>query len=353
MALDLMARLGLDWPIFQAPMAGVATPEMAAAVSNGGGLGALGLGASDAGAARGMIQRTKALTDRAFNVNLFCHRPAQADAAREGAWLARMAPEFARFGAVPPNSLSEIYRSFLQDDAMLEMLLEERPAVISLHFGLPDADRLVALRASGAVLLATATNLEEAQAIEAAGLDGIVAQGIEAGGHRGMFDPDAPDPALDTLDLVAQLVGAVDLPVIAAGGIMDGAGIRAALDRGAVAAQLGTAFVTSDESAADAGYRAGFDLPWARQTRLTRAVSGRPARCLGNDFVQWAEGVEDVAIPDYPIAYDASKALAAAAKAAGQAGWGANWAGQGAPDVRPMAAGDLLALLVREWQAAG
>ncbi|THD75779.1 nitronate monooxygenase [Thalassobius vesicularis] len=349
---DLLQRLGLDCPIFQAPMAGVATPALAAAVSNGGALGALGLGASDAATAQRMIQETKALTVRPFNVNLFCHRPAVADAAKEAAWLAHMAPQFALFGAVPPSALSEIYQSFLTDDAMLQVLVQERPAVISLHFGLPDAERLAALKATGAVLLATATSLEEAQAIQAAGLDGIVAQGIEAGGHRGMFDPEAPDARLGTLALVRLLTRHVDLPVIAAGGIMDGAGIKAALSLGAAAAQLGTAFVGCDESAADADYRQALTGPGGWATQLTPAVSGRPARCLRNAYIAWSEDAPRDQLPDYPIAYDAAKALASAARAAGTPGWGAQWAGQGAPMARPMAAGRLLSLLQDELRNA-
>ncbi|WP_272913782.1 NAD(P)H-dependent flavin oxidoreductase [Noviluteimonas dokdonensis] len=256
-----------------------------------------------------------------------------------------MAPEFRRFDCSPPNTLREIYTSFLVDDATLATLVDVRPEVVSFHFGLPTQAQRDALHAAGIVLIATATSLPEARMIEAAGLDAIVAQGFEAGGHRGVFDPDAHDGCLGTMALVRSLVDAVGLPVIAAGGIMDGAGIRAALSLGACAAQLGTAFIDTDESLADAGYRARLHSEAAHHTVMTRAISGRPARCLANDFTRIGADVPDTAIPDYPIAYDAGKALAKAAQAAGQAGYGAQWAGQGAPLARRMSTGALMDVL--------
>jgi nitronate monooxygenase len=177
----------------------------------------------------------------------------------------------------------------------------------------------------------------------------VVAQGIEAGGHRGVFDPEAPDTELGMLPLTRLLVAQAGLPVIAAGGIMDGQGVRAALDIGAVAAQLGTAFIACPESSADEAYRAALFSPRAYRTILTRAISGRPARCLSNRFTQW--GIQtDLPHPDYPIAYDAGKALNQAAKAAGEGGYGAQWAGQGAPLARALPAGELMARLVAEMQ---
>src|SRR5262249_51753987 len=157
------------------------TPEMAAAVSNAGGLGSIGVGAVDAEGARQMIAAVRAGTQRPFQVNVFCHRPASADAAKEAAWLARLEPQFARYGAKPPPRLTEIYQSFLTDDAKLKVLLAQRPPIVSFHFGLPARERVDALRAAGIVLLATATNLEEGKAIAAAGIDAVVAQGYEAG----------------------------------------------------------------------------------------------------------------------------------------------------------------------------
>ena len=193
---------------------------------------------------------------------MFCHAPAVADADHETAWLARLEPHFARYGAKPPARLTEVYQSFLTDDAKLAVLLAERPPIVSFHFGLPAADRIAALRAAGIALFATATNLDEGKGIAAAGIDAVVAQGYEAGGHRGMFDPDRADDRLGTLALTRLLVRKLDIPVIAAGGIMDGAGIAAVLTLGAAAAQLGTAFVGCPESSADAGYRAALPALW-------------------------------------------------------------------------------------------
>lgn len=341
-------QLDLGIPVVQAPMAGVSTPEMAAAVTNAGGLGSIAVGASTVDDARTQIQRVKALSSGVFNVNVFCHKPALRDPIKEQKWLDTLKPEFARFGASAPNDLSEIYQTFLTNDAMHTMLLEECPRVISFHFGLPRPDQLDAIKNRGIMTFATATNPKEALEIEAAGIDVIVAQGWEAGGHRGCFDENSFDSKLGTLALTRILTQSVSIPVIAAGGIMDGSGIRAALGLGAVAAQLGTAFVTCDESKADATYRARFTGEAASSTVMTRAISGRPARCLANKFTAWAESRSDGEVPDYPVTYDAGKALNSAAKAQNEHGFGAQWAGQGAPLARPMTTAKLMQTLATE-----
>ncbi|CAG9178789.1 NAD(P)H-dependent flavin oxidoreductase [Cupriavidus pinatubonensis] len=345
---SLLSLLNIATPIIQAPMAGVSTPAMAAAVSEAGGLGSLGVGAMDAEGARKAIRDTRALTGKPFNINLFCHAPAVADAAREKAWLDYLSPRFAEYGATPPASLREIYKSFVVDEAMFQMLLEEKPAVVSFHFGLPAQEKIDALHAAGIVLLASATSLEEARRIEAAGIDAIVAQGIEAGGHRGVFDPAGYDEGLGTLALVRILVRHTRLPVIAAGGIMDGAGIAAVLALGAQAAQLGTAFVGCKESSADAAYRAAFSAQPARPTTLTRAISGRAARGFTNRFTELGEAPDAPAIPDYPTTYDAGKALHAAAKAKGNSDYAAQWSGQAAPLARQLPAAELVGQLQAE-----
>jgi nitronate monooxygenase len=349
--MSLLERLGLSLPIVQAPMAGVSTPELAAAVCNAGALGSIGIGASDAAAARGMFEAVRARTNRAFNVNLFVHATPTPDPVREAAWVDAMKPLFGEFHAAPPASLRTIYRSFNDDEDMLALLLEAAPTVVSFHFGLPTADRIVALRAKGIVLIASATSLEEAKAAEAAGMDAVVAQGIEAGGHRGVFDPDGPDDRLGTMALTRILVTGCGLPVIAAGGVMDGAGVAAALKLGAVAAQLGTAFIACPESSADDGYRKALFGPAAFHTSMTRAISGRPARSLKNRFTDWGERA-GAPVPAYPIAYDAGKALNAAARAAGEAGFGAQWAGQGAPLARVLPAAELVRTLAAELAGA-
>jgi len=348
----LLALLEVDRPIVQAPMAGVSTPAMAAAVSNAGALGSIGVGATNAAGALEMIKAVRERSRRSLNVNVFCHRPAKADAAVEAAWVERLRPEFARFGVEPPRRLAEIYKSFVEDDDMLAMLVAERPKVVSLHFGVPAPERIQALRQAGVVLLGSATNVLEGQLLEAAGVQAVVAQGFEAGGHRGVFDPGAPDDRLGTMALTRLLVRALGVPVIAAGGIMDGAGIAAALRLGASAAQLGTAFVACAESLADAGYRASLMSEAASHTVMTRAISGRPARCLANRFTALGARISPADIPAYPIAYDAGKALNAAGKSAGEAGFGAQWAGQGAPLARAMPAGELVAKLAAEMAEA-
>ena len=232
----LLELLDIDHPIIRAPMAGISTPAMAAAVSEAGGLGSTGVGAVNAEAAAEMIAAVRARSNRSLNVNLFCHQPATADARREAAWLARLRPEFDRVGAEPPAVLREIYKSFREDEDMLATLLAARPKVVSFHFGLPAPDWVRAMREAGIVLLGSATNLREAQLAASAGVHAIVAQGYEAGGHRGMFDPDGEDSQLGTIALTRLLVRELDVPVIAAGGIMDGAGIAAVLRLGASAA---------------------------------------------------------------------------------------------------------------------
>ncbi|TGR64411.1 nitronate monooxygenase [bacterium M00.F.Ca.ET.194.01.1.1] len=344
----MLEKLGVTLPIVQAPMAGIATPALAAAVSNAGGLGSIGVGATDATGARKMIEELRAATDRAFNVNVFVHVAAKTDTTCERAWLDFLKPHFAEFGVEPPKALRAPYTSFADDADMLDLLLETKPAVVSFHFGLPSNEKIRALKNAGITLLATATSLDEARQIEAAGVDGLVAQGIEAGGHRGVFDPDAPDEGFGTFALTRLLVRKTRLPVIAAGGIMDGAGIAAALDLGAQAAQLGTAFVCCPESAADEGYRQALASPSAYRTRLTALISGRPARALDNRFTALQETTLNVSPPAYPVAYHAGKALHTAAKAKGEHGFGAHWAGQGAPLSRSLPAGELMSALVRE-----
>jgi nitronate monooxygenase len=351
--MSLLEILGIDLPIIQAPMAGVSSPAMAAAVANAGALGSIGVGATDAAGARRMIEAVRLHSQRALNVNVFCHRPARSNPEVDSAWLSRLRPYFQRLGAQPPPQLNEIYRSFVADDEMLALLLGMRPRVVSFHFGLPEAQRISALRDAGVLLLASATNLAEARAAADAGVHAIVAQGYEAGGHRGVFDPDAPDDALSTAVLTRLLVREIHLPVIAAGGIMDGAGIAAMLRLGASAAQLGTAFIACTESDADAGYRRTLASAAAHHTVMTRAISGRPARCLSNAFTALGADVQPRQVPSYPLAYDAGKALNLAGKAAGDIGFGAQWAGQGAPLARAgLTAAELVAALASELRQA-
>lgn len=346
-----LQRLGIRHPIIQAPMAGVSTPRLAAAVSNTGGLGSLGIGATTAARARQMIEETRSLTSQPFNVNVFCHTPAQRNPEREAAWLRHLAPLFAEAGLEVPSDLKEIYPTFLASTETLEMLLELRPPVVSFHFGLPPADIITALREAGIYTLATATSPQEAVLIERAGVDAVVAQGIEAGGHRGIFDPEAEDEKLSTQVLVRWLVRETQLPIIAAGGIMDGYGIRAALDLGAAAAQLGTAFILCPESSANLDYRNNLKSERAAETRLTDVLSGRPARGMLNRLITFGEADGSPVPADYPLAYDAAKQLNAAATRQGNSEFAGQWAGQGAPLARELPAADLVALLLEESRA--
>ncbi|MGF1476354.1 MAG: NAD(P)H-dependent flavin oxidoreductase [Geminicoccaceae bacterium] len=343
--------LRTDWPIVQAPMAGVSSPSLAAAVSNAGGLGSIALGASTPEAADKAIQEVRSQTNKTFNVNLFVHHTPAPDPARDRAWLELMAPLFRALNAEAPTELRQIYPSFQDWPEMLELLLDLKPPVISFHFGLPDASVIDVLKATGAVLLASATTPDEARAIEAAGIDAIVAQGHEAGGHQGRFSPDPHGDPVGTMALVPQIVAAVRLPVIAAGGIMNGRGIAAALALGAEGVQLGTAYVACPETLANPAYRQMLASDRAVKTKLTPIFSGRPARAIANEFTMQMHAHAD-AVAAYPLAYDAGKALASAAAASGFDEYAAMWAGQGAGLSRGVPAGELTRTLMAETEEA-
>ena len=345
-----MRQLGLQYPIIQAPMAGTATPALAAAVSEAGGMGSLGLGASNTEQARQLVAQTQALTGKAINANLFCHQNGKSNPALEAAWLEYLAPEFARFGAPAPSQLHSPYASAVGNAPLQAMLLELLPAVVSFHFGLPESAWIAQLHTAGVVTMATATSLDEALQIEQAGVQVIVAQGMEAGGHRGCFEP-ARDELMSTLALLQVLAPRVQRPIVAAGAIMDGNGIAAALQIGACAAQMGTAFILCPESAASPAYRADLQSPNALHTGITAAISGRPARGIFKRL--HALGLAyDGQLPDYPITYDAGKALHQAAAQHGNADYAAHWAGQGAPLARALPAAQLMQVLTQELEQA-
>ena len=331
--------------LLQAPMAGVSTPAMAAAVSSHGGLGGVAVGHLSPEQAEKTLAETRERLGRSdFNVNLFCHRPARVAPEVEEAWLSSLRPAFAVFDSSPPRALESPYKSLFEQPEMMRVLLGIKPRVVSFHFGLPEPEVVTALREAGITLLASATSLQEAKLAQEAGMHAVIAQGYEAGGHRGVFDPDGQDLRLSTAALTRLLVLRTDLPVVAAGGVMDGRGIASVLALGAISAQLGTAYVVSDESSADPAHKKAL-LGGPGDTVMTRAISGRPARSLCNRFT----GLElPLHVPDYPRTYHAGKALNAAAKAKGESGFGAQWAGQGAPLSRAMPAGDLTALLLHE-----
>lgn len=352
MASTLCQTLNIDWPLIQAPMAGVSTPQLAAAVSNAGALGSISVGAATPEQAAEMIAKTQLLTRKPFNVNVFCHAPAVRNAGTEAAWIARFSGLFAQYGAELPRQLTEIYQTFLHNAAMLEVLEQARPAVVSFHFGLPDAAVIERLKVRDIVTLASATSPQEAAEIERRGIDVVVAQGYEAGGHRGQFDPEEVDQQLSTFALVQAIRQQSRIPIVAAGGVMDGRGMAAMLKLGAGAVQLGTAFILCPESAAGAAYRTALKQADRSGTEMTAAISGRQARCLRNAFCAFSQGIRAEEIPSYPLTYSLGKALAAAAELQGEPGFGAQWAGQGAALARELPAAELVATLINEWQSA-
>lgn len=342
--MSLVDQLSLRHPIVQAPMAGATTPALAAAVSEAGALGSLGLGAASPEKAREEIKGVRALTDRAFNVNFFCHTSPVSDAETRRAWLAHLAPYFQAQGAAVPDDLANIYQPINDNPAMQAVILETRPPVVSFHFGVPSAALVDGIHDyGGQVWICVTTPGEAAQAVDG-GADALIAQGVEAGGHRGNFEAEN-DAEFGLVALLRILESTYSLPIIAAGGLMDGVAIQGVLSLGAAAAQLGTAFVACPESAAAPAYRDA--LRMGQATEITQAISGRPARGLIGPFQS------DIApgapwVPDYPLAYDAAKQLHAAAKANGDHRYAPNWAGQGVALSRELAAGDLVLALVDE-----
>ncbi|KAF1041269.1 MAG: Nitronate monooxygenase [Herbaspirillum frisingense] len=352
MSNALLERLRIAYPIIQAPMAGSSTVPMAAAASNAGALGSLAFGASNAAQAREALAQMRGLTAQPFSVNFFCHWPAELDADKDQAWIRHLQPYLDEFGGEIATPLKEIYKSFVADRAMQTLMLEQPPAVVSFHFGLPAPAVIQELKQAGAFLIATATSLEEARLLEAAGIDAIVAQGIEAGGHRGVFDEHV-DAEIGTFALVRLIARNSRLPVIAAGGIMDGDGIAAALQLGAQAVQMGTAFLLTKESSANEAYRTMLNSPRAEHTRISAAISGRRARGIVNRIISEIGAPSAPAIPAYPAAYDAAKQLHALASAKGDHEFAAHWAGQGAALIRDgYSTAELIQVLVEEWRVA-
>lgn len=347
--MTLLERLGIQHPILLAPMAGVSTPQLAAEVSNQGGLGSLGLGASTVEAARKQIITTQALTSHPFQVNFFCHQSVKANHEANQIWIEHLRPEFEKFAATPPAELHCIYPSFLDNDDFLNLVLETHPKAVSFHFGIPHSEQIQKLKNAGIITMVSATNLAEAHAIEAAGIDIIIAQGIEAGGHRGIFNADI-DGAVKTLDLVQLIKKNCALPVIAAGGIMNGQQAKNMLNWGADAIQLGTAFVQCKSSNANTDYRhALFNQPL---TQITSSISGRPARGLINHWQAKVDQPQRPNVAPYPYAYDLAKQLNAVAVAQKEVDYGAFWAGSNVAQIRELEAQDLMNQLVLEMNQA-
>lgn len=337
--------LGIDHPIIQAPMAGVATPRLVAAVSNAGGLGSFGAAGVQGEALHRLLGSIRALTDAPFNINLFNDAAWHFDpACTPGPALRALLERYHQalgLGAIPaPTDPFGCTRD------QLEILLAQEVAVISFHFGV-DAHTVRTAHRAGARVLCTATTVDEARTLEAAGVDAIIAQGAEAGGHRGSFATDYRQALIGTLALVPQVVDAVSVPVIAAGGIMDGRGIVACLALGAAAVQLGTAFMACPETALSPPWLAALESAGAGDTRVTAGISGKPARAIRNRWVRDLEALGEGTLP-FPAQYSLSRTLRPAAAAAGRDDCMALWAGQGLGLLPREGAASLVARLVAE-----
>ncbi len=335
----LQQLLGLELPVIQAPMAGVQDHALAAAVSNAGGLGSLPCALLGPEALRAELGRLRALTQRPWNVNFFCHRPPQADATREALWRQSLAHYYREFD-VDPASISSGPGRLPFDATVAELLGEFKPPVVSFHFGLPDEALLARVRSWGARVMSSATTVEEARWLEARGVDVIIAQGLEAGGHRGMFLGEDLDTQMGTFALLPQIVRAVRVPVVAAGGIADAAGVRAALALGAAGVQVGTAYLLCPEATTSALHRAALQGPAAQHTALTNLYTGRPARGIVNRLMR-EQGPMSRLAPAFPLATAAVAPLRARAEAAGSGDFSPLWAGQNTGGCRAVPAAQL------------
>ncbi|MES1240771.1 MAG: nitronate monooxygenase [Acidobacteriota bacterium] len=322
----LQSLLGIELPIVQAPMAGVQGSALAVAVSNAGGLGSLPCAMLGADALRKELAAIRAQTAKPFNVNFFCHPQPAPDPEREAAWRSTLSPYYSEYGidasAIPAGPGRSPF------NAELAGVLEEfEPPVVSFHFGLP-AERLLArLRGWGAKVLSSATTVEEARWLEAHGADAVIAQGIEAGGHRGHFLSDDLAAQPGTFALVPQIVDAVRIPVLAAGGIADARGVAAALELGAAGVQVGTAYLLCPEATTSTVHRAALKSDAARVTALTNVFTGRPARGILNRAMREL-GPMNSAAPAFPLAASAIAPLRAAAESRGSGDFSPLWAGQ-------------------------
>jgi nitronate monooxygenase len=340
----LTGRLDITYPLVQAPMASISTAPMAAAVSHAGALGSIGAATMTLETVKAEVEATRSRTSRPFAVNFFVHRPPRLDAEVAQRTLARLEGYRLALGADP---FPELVPAPPFGAEQMELMLALRPPVVSFHFGLPEPEAVKALQAAGIRILSSATTVAEARLLEAGGVDAVIAQGMDAGGHRGTFASSFEEGEMGTMALVPQVVDAVTVPVIAAGGIADGRGIAAALALGAAGVQMGTAFLGCPEAVIDPVYRRILSEPRAARTRITTAWSGRPARTILTRFVE-EMGSEPVL--EFPLQRQLTGHLTRASR--GDPELHAMWAGQAAPLLRNLQAADLVAALVTETEAA-
>lgn len=331
--------LGTELPIVQAPMAGSQLGALAVAVSNAGALGSLPCAMLSASDLRAELEAIRARTTRPFNVNFFCHAPPPPDAARESAWRAALGPYYAQYG-IDPASIPVGPGRAPFDAEFADVLEDFRPPVVSFHFGLPAPALLTRVKSWGARVLSSATTLDEARWLEARGVDAIIAQGVEAGGHRGHFLSDDLSLQSGTFALVPQIARATRLPVIAAGGIADAAGVAAALRLGAAGVQVGTAYLSCSEATTSAVHRAALRSEAARHTALTNVFTGRPARGIVNRLMRELGPISALA-PAFPLATSAIAPLRGKAEATGSGDFSPLWCGQNASACREVSAGEL------------
>lgn len=342
--------VGLTHPILQAPMAGAATPELAAAVSRAGGLGGLGLGLSGPDGVHRDIREARRRGATPLNANFFVHEPPVRSPDRERAAVRTLAALADELGVHDRPAPSVPFAPF--DDDVLRAVVDERPEVVTFHFGTPPARAMSALHAASVLVGSSATTVAEARLVEQAGCDFVIAQGAEAGGHRGSFASPFDCSLIGTLALVPQVVDAVSVPVVAAGGISDGRGIVAAMALGASAVQVGTAFLRCPEADVDDIQRQLMAQGAPEDTTVTSAVSGRPARAFRNRLIDIVEAAGADARADYPVQFTVTGPLHIASERAGVTTALAMWAGQGFPLAREEPAGLVIDRLVRGAEAA-
>jgi nitronate monooxygenase len=337
--MKLTELLGIELPIVQAPMASAQGSAMAIAVSNAGGLGSLPCAMLTADGLRKELESIKTQTSKPFNVNFFCHVAPVADAARESAWRAALTPYYQQYGIDPAGISAGPGRAPFSAE-FADVLEGDQPAVVSFHFGLPPARLLARVKSWRSKIFSSATTVEEALWLEAHGADVIIAQGVEAGGHRGMFLSDDLTTQVGVFALLPQIVHAVKLPVVAAGGIADAQGIAAAMALGAVGVQIGTAYLLCPEAKISVVHRAALKSEAARHTALTNLFTGRPARGIVNGLMREL-GPINSGVPAFPLATSAIAPLRAKAEAQGSGDYSPLWSGQNATGCKEVPAAQL------------
>ncbi|MET3375331.1 nitronate monooxygenase [Variovorax boronicumulans] len=343
----LQQILGTELPLIQAPMAGAQASAMAIAVCNEGALGSLPCAMLGPDAMRSELAAIRAGTDKPYNVNFFAHTPPTPDEAREAAWRAALAPYYAEFGIDPAGIPTGPGRNPFSAE-VADLLAEFKPPVVSFHFGLPPEPLLAKVRSWGAKVLVSATTVDEALWLEAKGVDAVIAQGLEAGGHRGHFLSHDLTKQLGTFALLPQLVHALKVPVIAAGGIADADGVAAAMALGAAGVQVGTAYLLTPEAMTSALHRAALKSEAARHTALTNLFTGRPARGIVNRVMRELGPIGPA--PEFPLATSGIAPLRAKAEAQGSGDFSPLWSGQNATGCREVSSAEVTRALAKGFR---